>query len=114
MPVLGSQTGRGESVFILRRAARNDRHGDPTVPQEPLEVPGCIWWPRSAAEETFQRDTVREGITVMMPAGTSVLPTDRIEVRGVEYAVLGEPEVFDNPFATRSSCVVVNLTRSGG
>lgn len=56
--------------------------------------------------------TIVEGLTLYLPAGTEVLPTDEFTVRGVIYLMDGESFNWVNTFNDWASGVVVNLRRS--
>jgi hypothetical protein len=87
MPVpLGSDT-----VTILRPAAP-DWQGDPSGDATETTVPGCMFEPAGSAETNSSGDTVITGDTLWLPAGTDILPADRVRLAdGTVWAVDGRP-----------------------
>jgi hypothetical protein len=102
----------GETVVRIRSAGR-DQFGDPTGPAVPdLSIPGCAVAPRQAGEQIGQgRIAVTSGLTLYVPPGPDILPSDRIEVRGVVYEVEGEPAEWRSPFTGWEPGREVQLTR---
>src|SRR5690606_26282497 len=75
-------------------------------------IPGCGVAPRQAGEQIGAgRIAVTSGVTLYVPPGADVLPSDRFEVRGVEYEVDGEPAVWRSPFTGWEPGREVVLTR---
>lgn len=90
----------GETVTVVRGKGK-DRNGDP-LPGEPDEIdyPGCASWPSdgnatAGNEQTYQRDTVIAGVTVLFPPGADVRATDQFRRRGVLYDMNGEPQAWE-------------------
>jgi hypothetical protein len=106
----------GETVTVVRAGPPTEDEYGNSVPGEPTEsdVAGCAVAPRSSSEDLEARDQVVVGLTVWMPSGTSVLPTDRMRVRSVLYDVDGEAGWFQTPFTGTAGPVQVALTRVAG
>jgi head-tail adaptor len=69
----------------------------------------------SATEDlTGDRDPIISDRIVVMPSGTDVVATDRLQVRGREYEVVGEPFDWVNPFTGTAFGVVVYCNRVEG
>ena len=103
----------GETVTLLRsEVTGRDGYGNDVRTDTELEVAGCPVWPRGSTEDTQGRDTVITGLTVVMPPGVEVLATDRVRVRGVVYAVDGEPGVWVSPLTGTAAGTEVALTRA--
>ena len=102
----------GETVTRIRSVER-DEFGDPIGGAEPnLDIPGCGVAPRQAGEQIGQgRIAVTSGLTLYVPPGADVLPSDRFEVRGAVWEVTGEPAVWRSPFTGWEPGREVELTR---
>ena len=107
----------GEQVTILRAGApTEDRYGN-AVPgaDTRIAVVGCAVAPR---ESTDSPDPSRTGVivghTVLFPAGTDVRSSDRLEFRGKEHDIDGEPGEWTNPFTGRHFGVQVATHRAEG
>jgi hypothetical protein len=102
----------GETVTRIRSVER-DEFGDPIGDAEPnLDIPGCGVAPRQAGEQIGQgRIAVTSGLTLYVPPGADVLPSDRFEVRGAVWEVAGEPAVWRSPFTGWEPGREVELTR---
>lgn len=85
---------RTETVAILRPGpSTTDRYGN-VQPGIDLRIPvaGCLVAPRFAGDVTDQgRQGVVVGTTVYFPTGSTVLATDRLEVRGEPHTIEGDP-----------------------
>jgi len=109
----------GETVVILGPGATQDDYGndveDWTVPVEIDTVAGVGVEPRPTGESfTEDRNAVTNGYTLYFPDGSTVLPTQRIRVRGSDWPVLGAPAVWRNPFTGWQPGVVVQVGRTDG
>jgi hypothetical protein len=92
-----------ETVTRLRATTSTGRYGDPdrdwANPAE-LAITGCVVAPRDPQEDRENgREAVIVGFNVYAPAGTSVLATDRLRVRGQDQIVDGETGVWTNPWS---------------
>lgn len=97
-----------ETVVVIRPPGRT-RFGDQaagTVIE--FELPGCLFAPGPSREAGFATNAVQTDGTVYAPAGADVVPTDRIQVRGDVYTVVGHPQDWG------SAGVVVLLRRYTG
>jgi hypothetical protein len=83
--ILGSDT-----VTVLRGRAR-DNFGDLQGSDTGTSVTGCSVQPTSASESTDAGELLVTNATLYAPAGTDVLPTDRVQWLGAVYAVDGQP-----------------------
>ncbi len=88
---------RSETVTVIRPPAR-DTFGDP-VPGQPgrFPLPGCRFAPGPSRELGGQGNAIQSDGTVYAIKGIGsvpdgIKPTDRIEVRGIEYTVVGHPQ----------------------
>lgn len=94
--------------MIVRPPGR-DGFGDP-LPGTAVEipVPGCLFAPRSSAENLTGATQVGADGDVYAPAGTDARPTDQVRVRGELYEVDGRPADWG------SSGVVIPVRRVTG
>jgi hypothetical protein len=85
----------GDTVTLLRtEVTGRDRYGNDILATVGTDVPGVAVWPRGAranGEDTEARDTVIIGLTALLPPGVAVKATDRLQWRGEEYEIDGEP-----------------------
>lgn len=106
----------GETVTIVRPGTpTQDQYGN-DVPGAATEisVPGCAVAPRASSEDVQARDQVVEGLTVWMPAGTDVRPTDRVRRGGLLFEIDGEAGEWNSPFTGFAGPVQVALSRVTG
>lgn len=81
---------RREAV-IRQPAAQKDRLGDP-LPAPPAEViEGAVIWPRSSDEGATNTNMVIDGLGMLLPVGSIIVPDDQFKVRGRDYEVVGQP-----------------------
>lgn len=113
-----------ETVTILRRPAETF----PTMGDKPDAVPyltveGCSIWPNTVTEKVSSQTgvekvdgqfTVLAGLTIFMPPGTDILPTDLVEARGVTWNVNGKPSIWDSPSTGHKAGVEVQLKGGTG
>jgi hypothetical protein len=107
-----------ETVTRLRAPSTTDRYGA-TVPDwdnaTELDVTSCIVAPRTQEEETGNgRVAVPIGFTVYAPAGTDIIETDRLEVRGEPCEVDGKPAVWTDPWTNTTRGVEVPVRTVDG
>lgn len=107
-----------ESVTRQRGTQATGRYGDAewdwTDPAE-LTISGCAVSPRDSSEDHDEgRQAVLVGFTVYAPAGTIVLPTDRLIVRGEVCEVDGDPGVWISPFTDIEEGVEIRTRRVEG
>lgn len=86
-----TSAGNAETFFIVRPPGK-DRFGDP-LPGGPIEIPlpGCLFAPGSSVENLNGANQTEADGAVYAPAGTVVLATDKMRVRGDLYEVVGKP-----------------------
>ena len=103
----------GHTITVIRPPER-DGNGDPKPGTGGrTDVDGCSVQPRQSVEANDLRNTVTTGLVAFVPAGADIRATDRIEWRGVTYAVDGEPADWQDLDAVPSH-VEVALTRVEG
>lgn len=105
----------GETVTIVRRTASGrDTHGNTQWSATEIDVERCAVWPTGSTEQEQGQDQTSERVTVWCPYGTTVLPTDRMRVRGLLYDVTGVPSSWGSPFTGTRAGVEVRLERVRG
>jgi hypothetical protein len=84
-------TGDTVTATVVRRPGR-DAFGDTRLGEETrFTVDGCLFAPGSSSETTFQAEHVDTTAQLYVPADApTILPTDRITVRGATYSVVGD------------------------
>lgn len=107
---------QGETVTLIRPGPpTQDAYGnDVAGAATEIDVTGCAVAPASSSENVAARDQVSQGLTVWLPAGTDVRPTDRMRVRGLLYAVDGSMSEWHSPFTGFDGPVQVSVTRVTG
>lgn len=87
-----------ETVTRLRAASVTDPYSSVSVASDwtnatELDLTTLVpAEPRPSAEPVQNaRNAVTDGWTIYLPAGSDVVPSDRLRVRGADYSVLGEP-----------------------
>lgn len=80
--------GDPETITVLRPSG-TDRFGN-TLPGPTFDVPGCLFAPGASAEPGVAAEQVRTDATVYAPDGVDIRSTDRIQVRGATFAVVGD------------------------
>lgn len=104
-----------ETVTVLGGGGRDVQTGDPLPDGSQTVVPGCVVWPQlDGNEQTFQRDTVPTGYSVLLPPGTAIAATDRVRLYGQVWDVTGEPAVWSSPLTGTQPGVQVVLRRTRG
>ncbi len=107
----------GETVTILRPGTpTTDRHGN-LIPGADVrfDVAGCAVAPRLQGDaEGDGRQGVIIGATVYFPEGTDVRSTDRLEVRGEEHTIEGDPGIWRSPYTEAERGVEVATRRVEG
>lgn len=107
-----------ETITRLRPGSATNRVGatidDWSDPAE-FDIDGCAVAPRDAEEDrTGGRQMVIAGFNVYAPAGTEILPTDRLRIRGDDHEVDGEPGVWTNPYTDVTEGVEIRTRRVTG
>lgn len=101
----------GKTIAIVPQTV--DKFGNRTA-GAPVTVPGCVVYDTPGSEAVKGQDTVTYTATVLAPPGTVVASTDRVNVDGVTFEVVGEPVVWVSPYTGRSPGVQINLRRVVG
>lgn len=108
----------GETVTVVRAGLVDDGYGNEVsdwanATSTPYE--GCAVAQGTRGSEVLaDRNAVLSDLVVFMPPGADVAPTDRLEVRGREYEVVGEPFGWTSPFTGTAFGVVVYCNRVEG
>lgn len=106
-----------ETVDVYRPTTSADRYGNdaPTygATADHSET-GVAVEPTSTSEVNDGRTAVTDGVTLYMPAGADVEPSDHLTVRGATYEVVGEPAVWTNAALPGLAGVVVQARRVAG
>lgn len=86
--------GPVETVVRLRPPPK-DRLGDQTGPPAREPMPGCLFEPGGSTENRDGANQALADGTVYAPPGSpDVLSTDRLEIRGEVYNVIGKAQVW--------------------
>lgn len=106
----------GEPVTLVQRALSPtpDEYGNDVWVDTNVVLPRCAVAPRSSSELVQSQDMVIVGLTVYLPPGTKVQPTDRMIIRGATYEVDGTAEEFYSPLTGSTGVVQVAVTRVTG
>ncbi len=106
----------GEDVALYRREVIGvDQYGNDVREDVSTTIPGCVVWPRTSTEYNDARDLVITGLTLLLPPGFGVQPTDTFLVRGEVFEVQAMP--FDwsqNPWTNSRAGVQVELQKITG
>lgn len=106
----------GETAVILRAPLVDASYGNETRDWDSAtrtDSPGWGFAPRGGDERSEpDMPVVIAGLTGYGPPDAEVLPTDRLEVRGDVYEVVGEVGVWRSPFTGWEPGVEVALRRS--
>jgi hypothetical protein len=114
---------RGRTATIVRaNPGGTDQFGDPvTGTTVEITVPGAAWAPRTqgvgpSAGEVHDRGRqgVIEGLTVYLPYGTDLHPSDQLRLDGRLYEVEGDPGEWWNPMSGRLAGLEVAVRRAEG
>lgn len=109
----------GEPAAVVRASLVDDGYGNP-VPDWASAVrtsyAGCAVAQGTRGGETLtgDRDTITSDLAVFMPSGADVVATDRLEIRGREYEVVGEPFDWVSPFSGTAFGTAVYCNRVEG
>jgi hypothetical protein len=111
----------GETVAVLRALLvdadyNNEDYDWPNATSTPYA--GCAvaqgGRDRTTEIHTGDRDVIISDLIIFMPPGTDVTATDRLNVRGRAYEVVGEPFGWTSPFSGTRFGVVVYCKRVEG
>ena len=98
-------TAGGIQVTVQR--ATFDRYNDATYADHHV-IDGCIEYPTGSTEQNL---AVTDSRTLLAPAHSDILPTDRISLGGLLYQVQGLPKDWVDPFTGWSPGMQVTLER---
>jgi len=108
----------GGVVTVNRRARGDvDDYGNDTWTVTSETLTGCAWWDSrygAGTENVQARDTVTTGLTLALPYGTVIAPTDEVVIAGVSYEVDGESGQWRSPMTGTEFGTVVALKRVTG
>jgi len=110
----------GETVIVLTGTPVTDPYSGEetgtdwtTTPPTQVSVDNVLCEPRPSAEPVQDaRNAVTSGFTLYMPAGTAIIPANRVRVRGLDYDVLGEAS--DWRLGSWRPGLVVQTSRTAG
>ena len=95
----------GETVTVMRSPLTADPYGNqvrdwPNATSTPHEGCAVAQGARDRTTEslTGDRNVIISDLIIFMPSGADVVATDRLEVRGRVYEVVGEPFGWVNPW----------------
>ena len=103
---------------MKRPATSTNRNGD-DVPNwasvTETDIDNVAVGPGTGAEDASQRVSgVVADLTIYAPTGTDITGTDRVEVRGIDYEVVGPTRDWRSPYSGDRPGVVVDLKRVAG
>lgn len=101
----------GETITVYRQT--RDNFGDQT-PGDSHEIDQCAIWSTNTSETVTGEDMVIWALTVLCPANSDVLSSDRVSARGTTYDVLGEPILHRSSITGHASGLEVHLTTATG
>ncbi len=105
----------GDTVILHRLVpAGRDEYGVTVRVDQPVTLERCATWAGPSSERTDNQTQVTVDRTVVLPAGTTVLATDEVTVRGQRYTVVGQPADDRSPFTGWAPGVVVELRKVSG
>ena len=109
---------RGETVTVKRPATTTNRNGDAApnwASVTETDVDNVAVAPATGTEDASQRVSgVVADLTIYAPTGTDIAGTDRVEVRGTDYEVVGPTRDWRSPYSGDRPGVVVDLKRVAG
>ena len=106
----------GETVTVVPGPVTFDQYGDPVAPTRTGgDITGCAVAPRYSTEPTARgQQGVIVGLSIYAPAGSDILSTDLLTVRGNPYQVEGEPAEWISPFTGWAPGIEVAVKRAVG
>ena len=107
---------KGETVTVLPGPTTFDAYGDPVASlRTGGDITGCAVAPRYSTEPTTRgRQGVIVGMSIYAPAGSDILSTDLLTVRGDTYMVEGEPAEWVSPYTGWAPGLEVAIKRAVG
>ncbi|MEU7771227.1 hypothetical protein AB0C44_07865 [Micromonospora taraxaci] len=108
----------GETVTVLRAVLVEDEYENQVRDWEnatPTPYAGCAVAQNGRDESlTGDRNVIASDLIVFMPFGADVLATDRLEIRGRAYEVVGATFAWRSPFSGLAFGTVVYCNRVEG
>lgn len=109
----------GETVMVVRAGLVDDGYGNQvrdwaTATSTPYEGCAVAQGTRGGESLTGDRNVIVSDLIVFMPSGADVASTDRLEVRGRAYEVVGEPFDWVNPWSGAAFGLVAYCNRVEG
>lgn len=107
-----------ESVTRLRAPTTTDRYGGTIRDWDNAVEKALDGWSVAPRHEAEDHDNGRQGVlvgyTLYGPAGTDVLPSDRLVIRGATHEVDGETGVWTSPWTNVTAGVEIHAKRVDG
>ena len=108
----------GETITRLRAPVVEDRYGAESRDWEAAtstDIDECVVAPRPQGEAHDDgRQGVIVGYTIYAPAGTDIVPSDRLTIRGNPHEVDGQPSAWVNPWTQVTEGVEIQARRVDG
>ena len=112
----------GETIIRLQPGVTDDPYtGAPSADwNHPVrtEITGCVVYPYGAvgneSVDIGRPEMTQQALTVLIPPGVELDPTDRVEYRGNEFDVVGFSFQYVNPFTGWSPGGQATIKRHGG
>jgi hypothetical protein len=86
-----------------------DDYGNPVNTEASTVTTTCWLDPARSFENTSGQETYTQDWTLYLPAGTLIDASDKVEVDGVAYEILGPPRRFTKPPTTVEHHVEVDV-----
>lgn len=100
----------GQTVTLQSRTVSGkDSYGNVTYSTTSTTLHNVPIWPAGSAELLQGQDILTDTLVALLPHGTVVLPTDRVQAFGRTYEVTGSPFDWVSPFTSTKAGVQVNL-----
>lgn len=105
----------GQDVVLHARTVNGeDGDGNDAYDDDPRTLANVPVWPTGSTEDAQGKESLTDGLTALLPAGTAVTALDRVTVAGVAYEVNGNPTVHRSVLTGLEPGVLVTLTRVTG
>lgn len=107
----------GTTITVLRDSpgGLDDYNNPVTSTTTSTDIINCGVAPRYSSEPTEKgRNGVIIGLTILAPAGSDILFTDRIKIAGVVYEIEGDPADWSNPFTGTEFGMEIAVKRAVG
>ena len=101
-----------ESITRIRRSSTStDSYGQPVYTTTTTTLQAYVSQRVSGTNFDADQIVLTDGLTLYLPAGTSILDDDKFTVRGKTYEIDGEAFEWKNGLGSWNPGVVVNLQR---